>query len=236
MSLGRHAASARAARSRRRCPGPGRARWRSARSARSPPGGASAAFSMRPSIGSTTACAACRIGAGARSERSQADGVRARERGGQVAQVPGRRAAPAAHGAVVVAGGGQPAVLAAQQRRRGAGRASSRSWASSTSTWRQRAETRARTCGLVAQEGDGAQQRGRRSRARPARAACGRGSRRGRRTRARARRAGRPAGSAAAQRATSSAVTIASLRRSMRAMTDGQQRGRVALEVVDAGA
>jgi hypothetical protein len=53
--LGRHARSARAARSRPPCPGPARARWRSARSARRRRAGASAALSMRPSIGSTTA-------------------------------------------------------------------------------------------------------------------------------------------------------------------------------------
>ena len=42
--------------------------------------------------------------------------MRARQRGGEVAQVPRRRAAPAADRLVVVAGGGQPAVLAAEQR------------------------------------------------------------------------------------------------------------------------
>ena len=156
------------------------------------------------------------------------------QRRGEVAQVLRRRAAPAAHRQSSSPAAVSPPCSRAEQRATRRRRASSRSWASSTSTWRQRAATRARTCGLVAQQRDGAQDEV----AEVQRALLAQhpvvGLVDGRRTRARARRARRPAGSAAAQRATSSAVTIASLRRSMRAMTPPSSAAGLPLEVVEA--
>ena len=178
---------------------------------------------MRPSIGATTACAAVQDRPPARA--ASAPGARVRAPGSAVAR--SRRFRGAAPRPRRTAQSSSPAAVSPP---------CSLPSASDEAQGRQlevlgvvdehvapaRGDPRAHV-GLVAQEGDGAQERGRRSRARPARAASGRGSRRGRRTRARARRAGRPAGRAAAQRATSSAVTIASLRRSMRAMTDASR-------------
>ena len=122
-----------------------------------PPGGASATFSMRPSIGATTACAAVSTAAGARSERSRRT-LRAPGRAvGQVAQVPGRRAAPAAHRAVVVARGGQPAVLAAERHDEAQAGELEVLGVVDEHVAPARADARAHV-GLVVQEGDGAQQ------------------------------------------------------------------------------
>ena len=122
-----------------------------------PPGGASAAFSMRPSIGATTACAAVSTALGARSERSRRTLRAPGRRGGEVAQVPGRRAAPAAHRAVVVARGGQPAVLAAERHDEAQPGELEVLGVVDEHVAPARADPRAHV-GLVVQEGDGAQQ------------------------------------------------------------------------------
>ena len=83
--------------------------------------------------------------------------MRAGQRRGQVAEVPGRRAAPAAHRAVVVARGGQPAVLAAQRRHQAQGGQLEVLGVVDEHVAPARRDPRAHV-GLVAQEGDGAQE------------------------------------------------------------------------------
>ncbi len=95
---------------------------------------------------------------GRRAQRAlQAHGVRAGQRGGQVAQVPGRRAAPAAHRAVVVARGGQPAVLAAQGGDEAQPRELEVLGVVDEHVAPARRDPRAHV-GLVVQQGDGAQE------------------------------------------------------------------------------
>ena len=84
-----------------------------------PPAGASRRFSIRSASGSTTAPAAATTRCGQRKRALQAHGARAGQLAPEVAQVLGRRAAQAARGLVVVAGGGQRAVPARVGRRRG---------------------------------------------------------------------------------------------------------------------
>ena len=140
--------SARAARSPPPRPGPGRARWRSARSARCRPAGRRPPSRCGPRSAPRRPAPPCRIG-GRRAQRAlQAHGVRARAaRSARSRRFPGaaprpRRTAQSSSPAAV----SPPCSLpSATTRRRPA---SSRSWASSTSTWRQRAQTRARTWGL----------------------------------------------------------------------------------------
>ena len=140
--------SARAARSRPRCPGPGRARWRSARSARRRRAARRPPSRCGPRSAPRRPAPPCRMAAGARSERSRRTVCAPGSAVGQVAQVPGRRAAPAAHRAVVVARGGQPAVLAAERERRGAGPRARGPGRRRRARGASARETRARTWGL----------------------------------------------------------------------------------------
>ena len=200
-------------------PAPGRARSPRARSAPSPPAGAARRLSTRSAIGRDD---------GARRPRRSAPGSAATARGGPSAG-PGTSAARSRRFFAAAARrrriawsssprGGQRRPVAGEQedepdrgvlevlrrRRRAGGGGAPR-------PARGRAACRAAARGRAG--------RGRRSRARPAGRAGGRASRTRRRTRARARRGRRPPAASAAQRTYSSAVTIASFRRSIRAMT-----------------
>ena len=186
----------RAARPRRRRPGPARARSRSARSARRPLGAADSSARGRP-VGDRRDDRPAR-----REDALAGSGTIAR---GATTGASGwlRRNAVVLRPAVPAPRRSAWSSSATRRRRRRSpappavprpsssttsSAAGERSWRSSTSTWRQRAPTRARTCGR-SRSSAGRAARGRRRPARPARRAAGRGRGRAGRTRARARRA-----------------------------------------------